>query len=145
MSSLSELSLPPPKRAAIPARPRVLVVDDDLFLARLIVRAIEAEVEAVEAYDGLTALDLVDRERPDLILLDYHLPRLMGDEVCRRIRQRRPPPEIRIVILTGCSSEFGPEQARAAGADGYLLKPFSPRAVVDVVRGLAAQPAQPMR
>jgi DNA-binding response OmpR family regulator len=87
----------------------------------------------VEAGDGVTALDMFDRESPALVILDVNLPRLSGLEVCRRIRTASRTP---IMMLTVKNAEEDQVQALDLGADDYLTKPFSPRTLLARVRAL---------
>jgi DNA-binding response OmpR family regulator len=113
---------------------KILVVDDDLELSSLIGYALrQAGYMVVEAGDGVTALDLFDRESPALVILDVNLPRLSGLEVCRRIRTASRTP---IMMLTVKNAEEDQVQALDLGADDYLTKPFSPRTLLARVRAL---------
>src|SRR4029077_20350359 len=107
---------------------------DDLDLAGLIAYALrQAGYLTVEAGDGLAALEVFEREEPDLVILDLQLPKLGGREVCRRIREGSSTP---IMMLTGQGGEADEVAGRASGADDYLTKPFSPRALLARVRAL---------
>lgn len=100
----------------------ILIVDDDRAMVGMVAALLGGEgYDLVTAYDGETALRRHAEERPDLVILDRRLPRLDGDEVCRRIRESAATP---ILMLTG---ERGTEErARLIdqGADDYLEKPF---------------------
>lgn len=123
----------------LPRRPKVLVVDDDFFLVRLISRTLGPRVEFIEANDGIQAVELAFRDRPDLVILDYSLPRLNGDQVCRCLRSGDSPLPCKIIVLTGNARAFSEDQARAMGADAYLTKPFSPCDLLDLVGSLLAR------
>jgi DNA-binding response OmpR family regulator len=113
---------------------KILVVDDDLELAGLIAYALrQAGYLVVEAADGVAALAAFEREEPALVILDVNLPRLDGHEVCRRIRQHAATP---IMMLTVRGGEADEVQGLDLGADDYLTKPFSPRALLARVRAL---------
>ena len=113
---------------------KVLIVDDDLELANLLAYALRrAGYLTVEAGDGLAALAAFESEEPDLVILDLQLPRLDGREVCRRIRERSSTP---IMMLTVQGSEEDEVAGLDLGADDYLTKPFSPRALLARVRAL---------
>ncbi|MGQ0722734.1 MAG: response regulator transcription factor [Candidatus Eiseniibacteriota bacterium] len=114
---------------------KVLVVDDDLELLGLISYALrQSGYLVVEAADGRAALEVYDRERPNLVLLDHNLPHLSGIEVLRTLRARgeRTP----VMMLTVRSAEEDQVRALDCGADDYLTKPFSPRTVLARVRAL---------
>jgi DNA-binding response OmpR family regulator len=113
---------------------KILVVDDDLELSSLIGYALrQAGYMVVEAGDGVTALEMFDRESPALVILDVNLPRLSGLEVCRKIRAASRTP---VMMLTVKNAEEDQVQALDLGADDYLTKPFSPRTLLARVRAL---------
>jgi DNA-binding response OmpR family regulator len=117
----------------------VLIVDDEPHIAELVRVTLEdTRLRVIEAADGETALTLAAWERPDLILLDVHLPDLSGLEVCRRIRaDENPGPKI--VMLTAAASDDDAARGLAAGADHYLTKPFSPVRLLSLVDELLPQ------
>jgi len=113
---------------------KILVVDDDLELLGLIGFALrQAGYLAITAAQGGEALELFEREQPDLVILDVNLPVLNGFEICRRIRAEATTP---IMMLTARSSEEDQVQGLDGGADDYLTKPFSPRTLLARVRAL---------
>lgn len=101
----------------------VIVVDDDEDIRNLVVRRLErAGHEVRAAADGVEALELVHEAVPDLLVLDWMMPRLDGIGVAERLSTTMERP--RILMLTARAQESDVERALAAGADGYLLKPF---------------------
>ncbi len=107
---------------------RVLVVDDDPTVREVVLSYLRAEhYEVAEAADGESALAMVDRERPDLVVLDVMLPGVDGLEVCRRIRAGGDLP---VIMLTALGTEADRVVGLELGADDYLTKPFSPRELV---------------
>lgn len=120
-------------------RPKVLVVDDDVFIVRLIARTLEADATVVSAYNGRDGLDLALAERPDLIILDYVMPDVMGDDICRLMRAHDELTGVKIVFLTSHGRFLSRESAVAAGADAILIKPFSPITLIDLVTSLLAR------
>lgn len=112
----------------------VLVVDDDTALVGMIASLLGGEgYEIVTAYDGETALRRHADDSPDLVILDRKLPRLTGDEVCRRIRASSSTP---ILMLTGERGADERSKLLDLGADDYLEKPFSSRELRSRVRAL---------
>jgi two-component system alkaline phosphatase synthesis response regulator PhoP len=112
----------------------VLIVDDERKLVQGLVGYFrQAGFETLTAYDGRTALEIAQRERPDLILLDLMLPEIDGLEVCRRIRRTSDVP---IIMLTARVEEADTLIGLELGADDYIAKPFSPREVVARARAL---------
>jgi DNA-binding response OmpR family regulator len=129
----------------------VVVIEDEVPIAQAVAARLRSEGFRVEvAYDGPTGVELVDRARPDLVVLDLMLPGLDGLEVCRRIQRERPVP---VLMLTARDSETEMLVGLAVGADDYLTKPFSPRELVArahailrrVARGGASSEATRMR
>ncbi|MBO4474951.1 MAG: response regulator transcription factor [Clostridiales bacterium] len=111
---------------------KILVVDDEQTLVDLLTSNLEREgYEVISANDGLTALDLADRQKPDLILLDWMMPEPNGLEVCKQLRLKTKVP---IIMLTAKSEEIDKILGLEMGADDYITKPFSPREVQARVR-----------
>jgi DNA-binding response OmpR family regulator len=115
----------------------VLIADDEAPIVELVRFTLEdASVRVVEASDGLSALAMARAERPELALLDVHMPRLDGLEVCRRLRAAPECAHTRVVMLTAAAQAADRARGLAAGADEYLTKPFSPLALLSLVRSL---------
>ena len=115
----------------------VLIVDDEPPIVELVRFTLEDEqVRVLEAGDGLEALAVARAERPDLIFLDVQLPYLNGFEVCRRLRLEPRLENTKIVMLTAAGQAQDLERGRAAGADLYLTKPFSPLRLLTLVSSL---------
>ena len=111
---------------------KILVVDDekkivDIVTAYLIAQKFEVEV----AYSGTEALTKFYKWHPNLVVLDLMLPDLDGNEVTRRIRQDSKTP---IIMLTAKSSDESIVNGLQSGADDYVVKPFSPRVVVERIK-----------
>jgi DNA-binding response OmpR family regulator len=112
----------------------ILLVEDTRELAQVIARELEAAGYCVvRASDGQTAVELHDRERPDLIVLDWMLPRLSGLDVLRRVRETAATP---VLMLTARGEEADRVIGLELGADDYLPKPFSMRELIARVRAL---------
>jgi CheY-like chemotaxis protein len=118
----------------------ILVVDDDPHIRRLITATLEdvGGFRLREAGDGLQALEAAFEERPEIVLLDYDMPRLDGVETCRRLRSDPVTATSTIVMLTGMTDRPAHDRAVAAGADLFLTKPFSPLRLLRLVDGLGA-------
>ena len=117
---------------------KALVVDDDRVLADLVAFALKREgFEVVQAHDGPTALARWAEEQPDILILDVNLPKsvpmLDGFTICRRIRQDSDVP---IILLTVRAEEDDIVFGLKAGADDYILKPFSPRQLIARVQAV---------
>jgi two-component system, OmpR family, phosphate regulon response regulator PhoB len=106
--------------------PYVLVVEDEDALATLLQYNLEKEgYDVTVAGDGEEALILVDERLPDLVVLDWMLPKVSGIEVCRRLRSRPETRNVPIIILTARGEETDRIRGLDTGADDYVVKPFS--------------------
>ena len=125
----------------------VLIVDDDPFVRKLIVTTLEdvAEFELMEAANGLEAVELAARKRPELIFLDIDMPELDGIEACRRLRAQPGMAQATVVMLTAAADDAAEREAESAGADLFLTKPFSPLALLRLVDDLGASGATARR
>lgn len=120
---------------------RILVADDDADLRALIgFTLMQAGYDICTAIDGESALQAFQRDSPDLVLLDINMPEPNGLQVCREIRGRSPVP---IMMLTVRDVEEDLIEAFDSGADDYVRKPFSPRALLARVRALIRR-SEPM-
>jgi two-component system alkaline phosphatase synthesis response regulator PhoP len=111
------------KRAEIPI---VLVVDDNQQNLELIQAYLEdLECETMPARDGLEALDIVNKKKPDLILLDVMMPKMSGFEVCRRLKKDPKTSNIPVIMVTALN-EFGDiERGIDVGTDDFVSKPVN--------------------
>lgn len=106
--------------------PYILVVEDEDALATLLHYNLEKEGYRVSlASDGEEALTQVDEQLPDLIVLDWMLPKVSGIEVCRRLRGRSETRNVPIIMLTARGEETDRIRGLDTGADDYIVKPFS--------------------
>lgn len=114
---------------------KVLVVDDDKHVPKLTRAALErAGYEVLLATDGMEALTAIERDRPHLILLDIAMPNMDGFETLRRLKSAPATCSIRIVIVSARDSDDDLKRAWQAGADGYLIKPFTPNGLLTMVK-----------
>jgi two-component system OmpR family response regulator len=119
---------------------KILVVDDDAHIRQVLTFALgKAGMETSEAGDGEAALAQVERERPDLVVLDINMPRMDGLEVCRRLRSAGDLP---ILFLSSRDDEIDRVVGLELGADDYVVKPFSPREVVARVSAILKRGAR---
>jgi two-component system phosphate regulon response regulator PhoB len=108
------------------AQPSVLVVEDEDALATLLQYNLEKEGYKVAlAGDGEDAMQRVEESPPDLVLLDWALPKVSGIEVCRRIRARAESRNLPVIMLTARGEESDRIRGLDTGADDYIAKPFS--------------------
>lgn len=116
---------------------RILVVDDDPEIVRLLRAYLEqAGFEVLVAYDGESALHLLRRERPDIVLLDLMLPDRDGWELTRIVRADPGLESVPIVLLTARVQDHDKILGLELGADDYVTKPFNPREVLARVRAV---------
>jgi len=119
------------------AQPKVLVVDDEKNIVEAITYNLQqAGFRTLTAADGKRALELAQREVPDLITLDVMLPGIDGWEVCRQLRQDARTRRIPVIMLTVKSHEADKIVGLELGADDYLTKPFSPKELVARVKAV---------
>jgi two-component system, OmpR family, phosphate regulon response regulator PhoB len=115
----------------------ILVADDEEPIVELIRVTLEDPgLRIVEAYDGAEALALARATGPGLALLDVRMPRLDGLEVCRQLRAMPECAHTRVVLLTAAGQAEDRALGLAAGAHEYLTKPFSPLALIALVKSL---------
>jgi CheY-like chemotaxis protein len=123
---------------------RVLVVDDDEVIRRLIAANLTLEgFDVATAVDGQDCLEKVSVIAPDVITLDAIMPRLDGWETARRLRKRPDTSHIKVVLITVRDQAASPAQHRRTRADAYLSKPFDPAEMIRVVRELAGVTGAP--
>jgi two-component system, cell cycle response regulator DivK len=114
---------------------RILVIEDTEDNRRIMRDLLtSAGFEILEATTGEEGVALAIRHRPDLILMDIQLPVLDGYEATRRIRADPALRNIPIIAVTSYALAGDEEKTRAAGCDGYVAKPFSPRQLLATVR-----------
>lgn len=112
----------------------ILVVEDEKNISNVIKVYLEQEnFNVYLAYDGLKAIDLFEKENIHLIILDLMIPKLSGEEVCKKIRSISNVP---IIMLTAKIEESDKIQGLSIGADDYVSKPFSPKELISRVKAL---------
>jgi response regulator RpfG family c-di-GMP phosphodiesterase/serine/threonine protein kinase len=123
---------------------RVLIVDDEPGVRDYCREVLRGDgIASEEAEDGLTALEMLEHNPPDLVLLDVNLPNLRGLEVLRRLRETPPAPNLKVIMFSGMATSDEMAQMLLAGADDYLTKPFSVMQLKGRVRaGLRLKEAQ---
>jgi len=105
---------------------KILIVEDEPAIVTMLEYNLKSEgYEIVVATDGLQALDMAEKERPALILLDWVLPKMTGIEVCKTIRKKAQHSGVPIIMLTARGEETDKVLGLKLGADDYITKPFS--------------------
>lgn len=113
---------------------KIIVADDERALRLLVVGTLEIrEYNMLETDNGIDALDMVKKERPDLIILDVMMPGMTGYEVCKHIKSNPDLVETKVLILTAKGQQTDKEAAKEVSADYYLSKPFSPMELLSMV------------
>ncbi|MBI4312441.1 MAG: response regulator [Chloroflexi bacterium] len=117
---------------------KVLLADDEDGVLALVSATLgnDNRYILITARDGEEALTIARRELPDLIFLDIMMPKMDGYQVCQALKQSPATRQIRIVMLTAMAQDANRERAKAAGADDYFTKPFSPTALLEKVSNL---------
>jgi len=119
---------------------RILVVDDEQAVRGSLERTLRFEgYEVTVAGDGVEALDRVERDRPDAVVLDVLMPRLDGLETCRRLRARGDG--LRVLLLTARDAVADRVTGLDVGADDYLVKPFALEELLARLRALLRRAA----
>lgn len=119
------------------ANTKVLVVEDEEALATLLEYNLRREnFDVALAGDGEEALIKIEEFQPDIVILDWMLPRLSGIEVCRQIRSRPETKNLPVIMLTARSEEADRIRGLETGADDYLTKPFSTNELIARVRAV---------
>jgi len=114
-----------------------VVVEDERDVADLIRHTLERESYQVRHFaDGALAFASIERDPPDVVVLDLMLPSIDGFEVCKRIRANPRTAQIPILMLTARSEDIDQVAGLEVGADDYITKPFSPRVLVARVRSI---------
>lgn len=114
---------------------KILVVDDDPDILDVVKITLEAEgYEILEGHDGQEALDIIKKTTPDLLITDFKMPRMDGDELCGILKKDILIQHMPIIMLTGKSEVMDKVHGINAGADDYIVKPFEPQELVARVK-----------
>jgi putative two-component system response regulator len=111
----------------------ILIVDDQPSNIDILLETIGDETEAAVALDGEEALEILEEEKPNLILLDIMMPGMNGFEVCRKIKENPGLSSIPVVFLSGNNSEEDIRTGMSLGAAGFLGKPINPVKVQEII------------
>ncbi|MEZ5429237.1 MAG: response regulator [Pyrinomonadaceae bacterium] len=131
---LSEIEEKQNNEESKPKNKTILVVDDSATVRKLISGKLEkCGHEVICAVDGMDALEKINEEIPDLILLDITMPRMDGYQVCKLIRGNEATKEVPVVMISGKDGFFDKVRGRMAGTTGYITKPFGPETLMKTV------------
>ena len=115
----------------------ILVVEDSVAQREMIIDLLQGSGLTVEvANDGVEALESIQGQPPDLIVLDIVMPRMNGYEVCRRIKSDPSTQDVPVVLCSSKGEEFDRYWGMKQGADAYIAKPFQPTELVGTVKQL---------
>ncbi|GAA3590128.1 hypothetical protein GCM10022223_00740 [Kineosporia mesophila] len=121
----------------------ILVIDDDPDIRDLLFTALSGAGHAVRvAADGYAGMAAATGLTPDLVVLDWMLPEHSGLEICKALRADQALSDVRVLMLSARGTESDIKFGHEAGADSYIVKPFSPRALVWRVESMLAQEHQ---
>lgn len=122
-------------RFKVAPKGKVLVVDGNITVRNLVTITLQRQgYEVVQAADGMEALERLKQAIPDLVLVDVHVPRLDGYQLCRTIRAQRETNHIPVLMLSDSDGFFDRVKGRIAGATDYITKPFAPLALIAAVK-----------
>jgi DNA-binding response OmpR family regulator len=118
-------------------RKRILVADDEIYIVHILEFTLTMEgYEVLTAADGEEALRRVEADRPDLVVLDIMMPKMDGFEVLRRMRANEASRQTPVVLLSAKGRPIDRETGLDTGADDYIVKPFSPRRLLEKIQDL---------
>lgn len=117
------------------SKQKILVVDDEPDVVAFMERTLRTEgFEVVSAFDGISALDLVDAEKPDLVLLDLMMPMISGYEVCEQIKANPQTQGIPVICVSSAHTPDARAHTLKLGAATLIVKPFLPMELVAQIR-----------
>jgi two-component system alkaline phosphatase synthesis response regulator PhoP len=117
-------------------RAHVLIVDDNaqnLELLEVYLEEME-ELRTTSATNGLEALEVINRDKPALILLDIMMPKMSGFELCKQLKSNPATRDIVIIMVTALNETADIERATECGTDDYLTKPIDRKALIELIR-----------
>lgn len=124
-------------------KPKIVLIEDEEDIATLI--KLQAEISSyklIVEVDGLNGLRTIEREKPDLVILDLMLPGLSGLDICRKLKSHEVLKDIPIIIISAKSDEIDIILGLELGADDYVTKPFSPKVLFSRVKAVLRRKLQ---
>ena len=123
-------------------RGKILIIDDEAAIRQMVCLALtQAHFDCLEAADTAEAQTLILREKPDLILLDWMMPKLSGVEYARTLRREKLTQNIPVIMLTARTEEEDKVKGLDSGVDDYITKPFSTRELLARIKALLRRTA----
>lgn len=119
---------------------KILVADDEPFVLRSIEYTLSrAGYTVITAVDGEEALGKIRAENPDLVFLDIQMPRMDGNEVCRKLRDDPERKDLYVIVITAKGQESERLHSLQCGASEYITKPYSPRKMLERVKEILGE------
>jgi two-component system alkaline phosphatase synthesis response regulator PhoP len=119
------------------SRGKVLVVDDEEYIQHILNFSFGAEgYEVITATDGEEAIEKARSEKPDIIVLDIMMPKMDGYEACKKLKSDPQTKGIPVILLTAKGRDVDRRLGSEAGAEDYVVKPFSPGRLIERVEGM---------
>lgn len=114
---------------------KVVVIDDEPFILMMIEDKLKkAKIDVITLRDSKSAHEVIRKEKPDLVILDWMMPELSGIDLCRTIKQDPELADIPVFMLTAKGQDSDEQLGLKCGVTRYITKPFSPKALLDMVR-----------
>lgn len=114
---------------------KIIVIDDEPFILMMIEDKLKrAKLDVITLRESSKALEVIRRERPDLVILDWMMPELSGIEICRMMKQDPDISAIPIFMLTAKGQDSDEQQGLRCGVARYITKPFSPKSLLEMVQ-----------
>jgi len=114
---------------------KILIADDEEYIRELIKASLEdGGYEISEAEDGILTLDLVRKVIPDLVILDIMMPGIIGYRVCEEIKKNPDTAHTKVIFVSARGHEVSKMTGQMAGGDDYLVKPFEPQEIREMVK-----------
>ena len=119
------------------AKGKILVVDDEIYIVHILDFSLGMEgYEVITALDGEQALERLESDKPDMIVLDIMMPKLDGYETCKLLKGDEATRDIPVILLSAKGRNVDQKIGFEVGADDYITKPFSPRKLVERINAI---------
>ena len=114
---------------------KVIVIDDEPFILMMIEDKLKkAKIEVVTLRESKNALEVIRRERPNLVILDWMMPEMSGIELCKKIKNDSDIADIPVFMLTAKGQDSDEQLGLQSGVTRYITKPFSPKSLLEMVQ-----------
>ena len=124
----------------VETKKKVLVVDDEPNVRRLLRAMLSKTFEVFEAEDGRQAIEIVSTQKPNVILMDMMMPRMDGLTACHMLKNDPATKTIPVIMVTAIGFELNIKLSQQMGASGYVTKPFSSESLLDKIAQILAIP-----